>query len=79
MKKFETFLSRWGIKDDDVSLTFYDMETVDGLSEGAFYSVVKIPSTIIEQDSNLIARWDGKVPLSEEFKGHFEPFAQVAA
>jgi len=70
MKKFETFLNRWKIDPKNVSLTFFDMETVDGLAEGAFYSVTKIPSTVIEKDDNQVAFWHGKVPLSEEFKGH---------
>ena len=47
------------------------METVDGLGEGAFYSVDKIPSTVIEKEGTILARWDGKVPLSEEFKTFF--------
>lgn len=71
MKKFETFTKRWGIPQDEVALTFFDMETVDGLAEGAFYSVSKIPTTIIEKDRSLLARWDGKVPLSEEFRNFF--------
>jgi len=71
MKKFETFLKRWEIKPEEVSLTFYDMEEVDGLAEGAFYSVTKIPSTVIEKQGEVLARWDGKVPVSEEFKNHF--------
>ena len=72
LQKFETFTRRWNIPQDAVSLTFLDMETVDGLAEGAFYSVSKIPTTIIEKEKNVLARWDGKVPLSEEFKGYFE-------
>lgn len=68
MKKFETFFERWK---SEAPLQFYDMETVDGLAEGAFYSVVKIPSTIIEKGSEVLARWDGNVPLSEEFRGFF--------
>ena len=74
VKKFETFFSRWGIKPADIKLSFFDMETVDGLAEGAFYSVDKIPSTVIEKDNDILARWDGQVPLSEEFKGHFQGF-----
>ncbi|OGC22802.1 hypothetical protein A2291_00580 [candidate division WOR-1 bacterium RIFOXYB2_FULL_42_35] len=72
MKKFETFLSRWEIKPEEVGLTFFDMETADGLAEGAFYSVTKIPSTVIEQDSDVLAHWHGKVPLSSEFQKFFE-------
>jgi thiol-disulfide isomerase/thioredoxin len=76
VKKFETFMKRWNISEGDgVALSFFDMETVDGLAEGAFYSVTKVPTTIIEKDKNLLNRWDGKVPLSEEFK---ELFAGIA-
>jgi glutaredoxin len=70
-KKFETFLGRWNINSSLVKLDFFDMETVDGLAEGAFYGVTKIPSTVIEKEGQVLARWDGKVPLSEEFKGLF--------
>lgn len=72
MKKFETFFGRWNIDQSAVNLSFFDMETVDGLAEGAFYGVSKIPSTIIEKESNVLKRWDGVVPLSEEFKNFFE-------
>ena len=71
MKKFETFLTLWKIK-DKVALSFFDMETVDGLSEGAFLGVAKVPTSIIEKDGQVLARWDGKVPVSEDFKPHFE-------
>jgi glutaredoxin len=71
MKKFKIFLELWKIT-DKVDLSFYDMETVDGLAEGAFLSVGKIPTSIIENDGRVVARWDGKVPVSEEFKPHFE-------
>jgi len=72
MKKFETFFDRWKIDQTKVPLTFFDMEQVDGLAEGAFYSVSKIPATIIEKEGSILARWDGAVPLSEEFKEYFE-------
>ncbi len=75
VKKFETFLKRWDIKAEEVSLTFFDMEEVDGLAEGAFYGVTKIPSTIIEEEGAVLNMWHGKVPLSEEFKGHFTKFS----
>ncbi|MFA6170221.1 MAG: thioredoxin family protein [Candidatus Margulisiibacteriota bacterium] len=71
VKKFETFFGRWNINDSQVKLSFFDMETVDGLAEGAFYSVTKIPATVIEHQADIVKRWDGKVPLSEEFKEIF--------
>jgi len=76
MKKFETFLGRWNIDESKVKLSFFDMETTaDGLAEGAFYEVQKIPATVIERDGNILKRWDGVVPLSEEFKQYFEAVA----
>ena len=71
VKKFETFFGRWAIDPALVKLNFFDMETVDGMAEGAFYSVTKIPATVIEREGEVLVRWDGKVPLSEEFKGFF--------
>jgi hypothetical protein len=78
VKKFETFFGRWQIEDSKVKLSFFDMETVDGLAEGAFYSVTKIPSTVIEKNSSILKRWDGVVPLSEEFREFFADLAGPA-
>jgi len=74
VKKFETFLNRWKVPREKVLLEFFNMETVDGLAEGAFYGVTKIPSAIIEKEEAVLARWDGRVPLSEEFKEYFAEF-----
>jgi len=71
VKKFETFAKRWNVA-EAFALNFINMDTVDGLAEGAFYSVTKIPTTVIEVKKNIVERWDGKVPLSEEFKKLFE-------
>ncbi|MFC1637646.1 thioredoxin family protein [Candidatus Margulisiibacteriota bacterium] len=79
VKKFETFLARWKIDPAQVQLNFFDMETVDGMAEGAFYSVTKIPSTVIEKEGAVLATWHGQVPLSEEFKEYFNEFASLAA
>jgi thiol-disulfide isomerase/thioredoxin len=72
MKKFETFLGRWNIEESKVALSFFDMETVDGLAEGAFYSVTKIPATVIEKQGEQLGFWHGQVPLSQEFEKYFE-------
>jgi glutaredoxin len=77
VEKFETFLGRWQAK-DRVDLQFHDMETVEGLAEGAFYGVTKIPSTIIEKKENILGRWDGQVPLSRDFEGFFKDFTPPA-
>jgi DNA replication protein DnaC len=48
-------------------LKFYDLDTVDGMAEGAYNDVLKIPSTIIENGENILARWDGEVPNTADF------------
>lgn len=76
MKKFETFFGRWNIDESKVKLSFFDMETtMDGMAEGAFYGVSKIPATVIEKNGDILKRWDGVVPLSEEFKDFFAELA----
>ncbi len=72
MEKFQTFLKRWGI-DEKVDLSFFDMEkNMEGMAEGAFYSVSKIPATVIEKEGTMLARWDGEVPISKDFEPFFE-------
>ena len=62
-----------------VSLDFLDMDTVEGMAEGAYYDALKIPTTVIENDDGLtIGRWEGEVPNSEEVKKRFEGTLQEA-
>jgi thiol-disulfide isomerase/thioredoxin len=64
-KSIAEFLDKNGIA-DSVKHVYYDMDTVDGLAEGAFNDVRSIPTTIINHDGKNIARWDGMVPPPEE-------------
>ncbi len=70
--KFHFFLQKWNIS-DKVAIRFYDMDTVDGLAEGAFYSVGEVPTSILEKDGREEARWIGEVPKSEDFKKYLVP------
>ncbi len=49
-----------------VKQVYYDMDTVDGLAEGAFNDVRSIPTTIVHDNGKNVARWDGVVPPPEE-------------
>ncbi len=64
---FTTFLSDRKLK-DKISLRYYDMESVDGMAEGAFNDVMDIPTIIITKQKNRIARWDGNVPETGEIE-----------
>ncbi|MFH1775973.1 MAG: hypothetical protein ABH952_00190 [Candidatus Omnitrophota bacterium] len=67
--KLTFFLNKWKVR-DKVGLEFHDLDTVEGMAEGAYHDVLNIPTTIFSKEENTIARWDGEVPKSEEFKKH---------
>ncbi|MGB3480559.1 MAG: hypothetical protein WBB67_15560, partial [bacterium] len=48
-------------------IEYYDMETLDGLTEGAFHEVSDIPTVIIFDDKNELTRWVKQPPISKEF------------
>lgn len=64
-KNVSDFLEKNGIA-GSVRHVYYDMDTVDGLAEGAFHDVRSIPTTIVHDDGKDIARWDGVVPPPDE-------------
>ena len=65
--KLQHFLNQWQV-DHKVEMIFHDLETVDGLAEGAFHDVRDIPLTIVERSGQEVARWDGQVPNSESVR-----------
>jgi hypothetical protein len=69
-RKLSHFLTKWGVS-DDVPVSFYDMDTVDGMAEGMFYDVDAIPVTIVLDDTGqVIWRCDGKRPSSKDLRPH---------
>ena len=58
------YINKWGL-DGEVPVEFMDMDSVDGLAEGAYRDVWDIPTTIVEHSDNTVARWDGEVPKRE--------------
>ncbi len=69
--KFSFFLKKWNIS-GKVKVSFYDMDTMDGLTEAAYCGAGKIPTTVIENDGEEKIRWSGEVPKSEDFKKYLE-------
>ena len=51
----------------DAPIKYYDMDTVEGLTEGAYREVSDIPTVIIFDGDQELARWAKKPPISEEF------------
>jgi len=52
---------------ETVPLVFVDVDTVEGMAEGAFNDVRDVPTVILRSDvDEPLARWDGSIPPSAE-------------
>jgi glutaredoxin len=70
VEKMTYFSEKWG-RQTSTSINFIDMETVDGLAEGAYRDVYDVPTVILEEEGRELARWVKKVPASREFRDYF--------
>ncbi|MEO0216397.1 MAG: hypothetical protein ABIL14_05230 [candidate division WOR-3 bacterium] len=48
-------------------IKYFNMDTVDGLAEGAFYEVSDIPTILVLDNDQEIVRWVRNPPISKEF------------
>ena len=56
---------------EGVPVTHYDLDTLDGLAEASFYSILSTPSIIIENDKEEeVVSWRGVVPTLQEVRQH---------
>jgi hypothetical protein len=57
------------LKKEGVPVYSYDLDTIDGLAEASFYSVLSTPSIIIEdEEEREVMSWRGVVPTLQEVK-----------
>jgi len=66
LRKFQFFLDKWELA-ERVQLVFYDLDTVDGLTEGSLLDALEVPTIVLEKDGVEVARWEKEVPRSDEF------------
>jgi len=64
-KKIDRLLARWQIE-RKVRVVMLDVDTPDGAAESDFHDVFDIPSVLLKHDGELVARWDGAAPNSNE-------------
>jgi len=57
-------LAARNVASNEVKMSFYNMDTVEGLAEGAFYNVDNIPTTLVGKNGKEIKRWEQEVPSS---------------
>jgi len=59
------------LKKEGLPVFHYDLDTIDGLAEASFYSILSTPSLIIEdEEEREVASWRGMVPTLQEVKQH---------
>jgi hypothetical protein len=58
---------RDGLKDKQIDVFDYNVGTADGLAEASFYSVMSLPTVVVEDaNENGIGEWRGDVPHIDE-------------
>ncbi|MBM4030848.1 MAG: hypothetical protein FJ291_03585 [Planctomycetes bacterium] len=68
--KVQHFIEKLGLS-ASVNMVFFDMDTVDGMAEGAFCDVFEVPTTIIKDAGRDVFRWEGIVPDGQDLKHYF--------
>ncbi len=63
--KIEFFLSR---KSLPLSIRFFDLDNLEDLAEASYHGVYKIPTTFIVKGREVLKKWEGKAPASEELE-----------
>jgi len=57
------------LKQDGFSVSYYNLDTSDGLAEASYYGVMSTPTIIVEDEQeNTIVSFSGQVPTSAEVK-----------
>jgi glutaredoxin len=52
-----------------VPVAFIDLDTIEGMAEGALNDVAEVPTIILRSDGgDALARWEGRVPPSVEIQ-----------
>lgn len=65
--KVSFFLDKWGVG-GDVDTEAINLDTSDGLVEAAMKAVADVPTIILENDGDEVARWAKKAPPSDELR-----------
>jgi glutaredoxin len=57
------------LKKEGVPVLSYDLDTIEGLAEASFYSILSTPSIVIEDEAEReVISWRGVVPTLQEVK-----------
>jgi len=55
------------LKEKDIGVVDFNVETAEGLAEATFYHVKAVPTVLVEDEKeNWLGEWRGSVPRVEE-------------
>jgi len=53
----------------EITVQYFDVDTVDGLAEASYYNILSTPSmVIVDNDESEIKIWRGETPHLEEIR-----------
>jgi|ETN01SMinimDraft_4_1059930.scaffolds.fasta_scaffold15261_3 glutaredoxin len=60
------------LEESGIPVEYYDVEDVDGMTEGSFHMVMATPTTVLVNDSgDEVDSWRGAVPDAEKIREYF--------
>ena len=66
-RKLDFFLKKWGYL-ETVELKYWDLDTIDGMTEATYNDVIQTPTTVIARDGDHVAKWEGDIPDSKQLR-----------
>lgn len=51
-----------------IPIEYFDVDTVEGMAQSAFWGISEIPTVILLQDKIEVKRWEQSAPLFSELK-----------
>lgn len=58
-----------GLKSEGFEIVDYNLDTADGLAEGAYHGVLSTPTLlVIDENDKEVLQWRGDVPTLEEIR-----------
>ncbi|MCX7785412.1 MAG: thioredoxin family protein [candidate division WOR-3 bacterium] len=66
--KVKNKLEYFSKKEFPIPIEYFDVESVDGMAQSAFWGINEIPTVILLKDKTEIKRWEQSAPLFSELK-----------
>jgi len=58
---------------DEIFIEYFDVETIDGMTEASFYMAMATPTAVLVDDSGKeIDSWRGQPPNAEKVRNYFK-------